>query len=85
MDHGAYIPFGEGNRSCPGKKLAQVEHVAVMVAMFREHRVRVARREGESEEAAKGRAVGSLEDTGMRLLLQMLNPEKTPLEWVKTA
>lgn len=82
-EHGAYLPFGEGNRSCPGKKFAQVEHVAVMVAMFRDHCVAPARREGESELKARARAVETLKDTGMVLLLQMLHPEKTPLEWRK--
>ncbi|PVI04068.1 cytochrome P450 [Periconia macrospinosa] len=79
--HGAYIAWSEGNRACPGKKFSQVEHVAVMVAMFRDHVVAPARKEGESMEAARGRAVDTLKDTGMLLLLQMLHPEKTPLVW----
>ncbi|KAF2688987.1 cytochrome P450 monooxygenase-like protein [Lentithecium fluviatile CBS 122367] len=81
LDHGAYIPWGEGNRSCPGKKFAQVEHVAVMVAMFRDHFVAPARLEGEGEEAARERTRSTLRDTGMVLLLQILHPEKAPLEW----
>jgi cytochrome P450 len=83
LSHNAYIPWGEGNRSCPGKKFAQVEHVAVMVAMFRDHRVAPAKNEGESEGAARARAVATLKDTGMLLLMQMFHPEKTPLEWKK--
>jgi cytochrome P450 len=83
--HGAYIPWSEGNRSCPGKKFSQVEHVAVMVAMFREHRVAPMTRNGESKEAARERAVATLQDTGMLLLLQMLHPERTPLVWQKRA
>jgi cytochrome P450 len=82
-EHSAYIPWSEGNRSCPGKKFAQVEHVAVMVAMFREHCVVPVRGEGESESAARARAMATLDNTGMVLLLQMLSPEKTPLEWKK--
>ncbi|CAI6337409.1 unnamed protein product [Periconia digitata] len=80
-EHGAYIPWGEGNRSCPGKKFAQVEHVAVMVSMFRDHVIGVKRWEGESAENARERARGALRDSGMKLLLQMLRPEKTPLVW----
>lgn len=79
--HGAYIPWSEGNRSCPGKKFSQVEHVAIMVAMFRDHYVEPMRRGGESEKAARARAEATLGDTGMLLLLQMLHPEKTPLRW----
>jgi len=83
--HGAYIPWSEGNRSCPGKKFSQVEHVAVMVAMFRDHFVAPARRNRESEVAARSRALATLKDTGMLLLLQMLHPERTPLIWRKRA
>ena len=54
-----------------------------MVSMFREHRVAPARMEGESEGAATARVWATLEDTGMGVLLQMLNPEKTPLVWEK--
>lgn len=79
--HGAYLPWGEGHRACPGKKFAQVEHVAVMVAMFRDHCVAPVRRSGESQEVARERAAASVRDTGMLLLLQMLHPERTPLAW----
>ncbi|PSN70574.1 cytochrome P450 [Corynespora cassiicola Philippines] len=81
--HGAYIPWGEGNRSCPGKKFSQVEHVAAMVAMFHRHTVMPMQHDGESPEAARARAMDTLDDTGMMLLLQMLHPEKTPLLWQK--
>ncbi|KAH7110906.1 cytochrome P450 monooxygenase-like protein, partial [Dendryphion nanum] len=81
--HGAYIPWSEGNRSCPGKKFSQVEHVAVMVAMFRQHSLIPSRLAGETEEMARSRAVAALKDTGMVLLLQMLHPERIPLEWKK--
>lgn len=83
--HRAYIPWSEGNRSCPGKKFSQVEHVAVMVAMFRDYCVAPMKRDGESQAAARARAAATLQDTGMLLLLQMLHPEKTPLVWQKRA
>lgn len=81
--HGAYIPWSEGNRVCPGKKFAQVEHVAVMIAMFRDHCAAPMRHEGGSPEAARERAVITLQDTGMLLLLQILHLERTPLVWQK--
>jgi cytochrome P450 len=82
-EHGAYIPWGEGMRTCPGKKFSQVEHVAVMAAIFHDHYVVPVRQRGESEAAARQRARDTVKDTGMRLLLQMLNPGKTALEWKK--
>jgi cytochrome P450 len=84
-EHGAYIPWGEGMRACPGKKFSQVEHVAVMASIFCEHYVVPVRRKGEDEVAARARARNTMKDTGMRLLLQLLHPEKTPLEWKRRA
>ena len=81
--HGAYIPWGEGMRACPGKKFSQVEHVAVMASIFCEHYVVPVKQKGEDEAAARARARDTVKDSGMRLLLQMLHPEKTPLEWKK--
>jgi cytochrome P450 len=80
-ENGAYIPWSEGMRVCPGKKFSQVEHVAVMVAMFRDHCVVPVKREGETDAAARARAADTLKDTGMLLLLQMFHPERTPLKW----
>ncbi|KAF2865485.1 cytochrome P450 [Massariosphaeria phaeospora] len=78
-DH-SYIPFSDGMRACPGKKFAQVEHVAVMVAVLQRHRVVPVRRAGEDDASARSRVLrGVKEDTGMKLLLQMLRPEKSPL------
>jgi cytochrome P450 len=82
-EHGAYMPWSKGMRACPGKKFSQVEHVAVMVACFRDHFVLPAVRHGEDLEQAKERAKNSLKNTGMGLLLQMFHPERTPLVWRK--
>ncbi|KAF1957293.1 cytochrome P450 [Byssothecium circinans] len=84
-ENGAYIPWGEGMRSCPGKKFSQVEHVAVMAAIFRDHYVVPVAHKGEDILTARSRAKDTVKDTGMMLLLQMFHPEKTPLEWGKRA
>ncbi|ORY07544.1 cytochrome P450 monooxygenase-like protein [Clohesyomyces aquaticus] len=78
---GLFVPWSEGMRGCPGKKFSQVEYVAVMVILFREYCVAPVKRQGEDDIAAKARAQSALKDTGMRLLLQMLHPEKCPLKW----
>jgi cytochrome P450 len=36
---GAYIPFSEGARSCPGRRFAQVEITAVLAAIFQTYSV----------------------------------------------
>ncbi|KAF2090209.1 cytochrome P450 monooxygenase-like protein [Saccharata proteae CBS 121410] len=80
---GAYVPWSDGVRGCPGKKFAQVEHVAVMAKLFKEHVVRPKRREGESEEEARRAVQGVIDDSGMVLLLQLLRPERASLVWGK--
>lgn len=51
--HSAFIPWGEGHRVCPGQKFVQVKHVAVVVAVFRDHCVAPLRRFIERQEAAR--------------------------------
>jgi cytochrome P450 len=80
---GCYIPFAEGTRSCPGRKFAQVEHVAVMASLFRAHRVQPVLRAGESMKQASKRIMDVIDDRGMKLLMQMLHPENAVLEWQK--
>lgn len=78
---GSFVPWAEGPRSCPGKKFAQVEHVAVMAALFRDHRVQPVLKAGEGMTQACLRIMDVVEDKGMVLLLQMLNPENAIVEW----
>jgi cytochrome P450 len=78
---GCYLPWGEGLRACPGKKFAQVEHVAAMAAIFRDHYVKPVRETGEDDAAARARTLKVVNDSGMVLLLQMFHPEKVALEW----
>jgi cytochrome P450 len=78
---GSYIPWGEGLRACPGKKFAQVEHVAVMAAIFRDHYVVPIKQAGENGAAARKRTLDVVNDSGMILLLQMFHPERAALEW----
>lgn len=47
---GTYFPWSDGQRTCPGRKFAQVEFVAVIANLFRGYRVLPMRMVGESEE-----------------------------------
>lgn len=80
---GTYAPWSGGPRVCPGKKFGQVEFVAVMITLFREHRVEVVPYEHESAESARARALAAVKDSGMILLLQMLKPEQIGVRWVR--
>ncbi|GME48497.1 uncharacterized protein K452DRAFT_130448 [Neofusicoccum parvum] len=78
---GAFMAWSEGNRACPGKKFAQVEHAAVMAALFRSHRVDPVELAGEDAEQARKRTTDCIADSGMVLLFQMLRPQDVALTW----
>ena len=77
-----FVGWSGGARSCPGRKFAQVEFVGVLVGLFRDFRVKPVPLKGEDDEMARARLLEQIRlDTGMRLLLQMLHPERAVLEW----
>ena len=79
---GTYAPWAAGPRVCPGRKLAQVEFVAVMVALFRKHRVQPVLMEGESMDAGKERLRAIVNDSGISAVtMQMRRPRDAALTW----
>ncbi|KAI4200988.1 MAG: hypothetical protein LQ350_003557 [Teloschistes chrysophthalmus] len=79
-----FVGWSGGARSCPGRKFAQVEFVGVLVGLFRDSRVKPVPVKGENDAMARGRLLEQIRrDTGMRLLLQMLHPERAVLVWSK--
>ena len=77
-----FVGWSGGARSCPGRKFAQVEFVGVLVGLFRHFKVEPVPLKGEDVEMARARLLDQIrKDTGMRLLLQMLHPEKAVLKW----
>ncbi|KAI1192937.1 cytochrome P450 [Nemania serpens] len=82
---GAFVGWSEGIRDCPGKKFSQVEFTATMAVLFRNSRVRPVVKGGETDAMARSRVMDLIEnDSGAVLLLQLLHPERAPLEWTKT-
>ena len=52
------------------------------MGLFRDFKVKPVPLKGEDDEMARARLMDQIRrDTGMRLLLQMLHPEKAVLEW----
>ncbi|KAL8832105.1 MAG: hypothetical protein Q9191_000462 [Dirinaria sp. TL-2023a] len=77
-----FVGWSGGAHSCPGRKFAQVEFVGVLVSLFRDFKVKPVLLNGENNVMARARLLDqSRTDTGMKLLLQMLHPEKAVLEW----
>lgn len=80
-DKGTFIAWSEGVRNCPGKKFAQVEFVATMAALFRNHRADPIAQGGEMPDAARKRVLEVVKDSNVELLLQMRNPDSVSVKW----
>ncbi|KAL8798219.1 MAG: hypothetical protein Q9200_007806, partial [Gallowayella weberi] len=77
-----FVGWSGGARSCPGRKFAQVEFVGILVGLFRDFKVKPVPLDEEDDSVARARLLEQLrKDTGMRLLLQMLHPERAVLKW----
>ena len=80
---GTNFPWSDGQRNCPGKKFAQVEFVAVMANLFRAHRVEPVARHGESQSQVQRRLLNKVNDSKVRMLLQIRDPNGVPLLWTR--
>ncbi|KAI9711575.1 MAG: hypothetical protein M1820_002140 [Bogoriella megaspora] len=80
---GTYFPWSEGIRNCPGKRFAQVEFVAVMVALFTDHVSEPVPKANETLTEARRRALDVVKDSHVELLLQMRAPESLSISWKK--
>ncbi|CCX04780.1 Similar to Probable cytochrome P450 313a1; acc. no. Q9VFJ0 [Pyronema omphalodes CBS 100304] len=60
---GAYCPFSDGARGCIGRKFAQVTFVAAVATVLKGFKIRVAREDGEDQEAANKRARRALDNS----------------------
>jgi len=77
----AYFPWAFGRNVCPGKRFSQVELVAVLATLFRDHRLEPVPEAGESMYKARERVGRLAEDIEMRLLNEMREPEKVGVRW----
>lgn len=80
---GSYVPWAEGPRICPGKKFSQVEYVAVIARLLRNHTIEVVKNSGETKEQACGRVLSVIQDSDVKITLQMRRPESVKLRFVK--
>ena len=79
---GAFLPWSDGPRVCPGRKFAQVEFVAAMAKLFHRHRVAPVTAPGESAQHARARLVAMAEESSVSAItLQMLRPRSAALVW----
>lgn len=79
---GTFIPWADGPRECVGRKFSQVEFVAVLASLFRQHRVRPVLKNGENEENGKRALVHMVDESAISAItLQMLEPRSRSLRW----
>ncbi|KAI1386060.1 cytochrome P450 [Hypoxylon trugodes] len=82
---GIYFPWSDGPQNCPGRKFSEVEAVAVLACLFREHRLKVQKKAGESETDARKRAVDCTNNCNMDMLVKMEDPDSIRLVFQKVA
>lgn len=63
----------------PGLKFSQVEFVAVLALLMREYRLGIVKEKGETEEQARERVKGVINDCDMQLLLRMRDSDRVRL------
>ncbi len=80
-EKGTYFPWSGGARVCVGKKFSQVEFVAVMAALFFKHRVYPVAEARESKEEARRRIVRIVDDSLLRMTLQVRKPSLAAVAW----
>lgn len=78
---GAFVAWSAGPRVCPGKKLSQVEVVAVLARLFATCVVEPVSENGETGACARERTMRTVADGEMRILLQMRAPEAVAVRW----
>lgn len=81
----SFFPWSFGKLACPGKRFSQVELVAVLAALFRDHRVEPVPEGGENMSQARARVGKLAMDVELRLLNELAEPEKVGLRWYKVA
>ncbi|KAF2792266.1 cytochrome P450 monooxygenase-like protein [Melanomma pulvis-pyrius CBS 109.77] len=76
-----FFPWAFGKNVCPGKRFSQVELVAVMVVLFRDHGVEPVPENGETVDQARMKTGVIAQDIEQRLLHEMRQPERVAVRW----
>ncbi|KAJ5701492.1 cytochrome P450 [Penicillium malachiteum] len=74
-----YFPWSDGPQNCPGVKFSQVEFVAVMGMLLKNHRIHAIAASGETEEQLRNKIWDAVRDVDMVLLLRMKESDRVQL------
>ncbi|EFQ36732.1 cytochrome P450 [Colletotrichum graminicola] len=80
---GAFVPWSEGKRACPGKRFSQVGLVAALATILAFHKVEVIPNDGESAEAARGRTLAAVNNTYAVMSVHMYQPYSVRVKMVQ--
>ncbi|CAN8102676.1 unnamed protein product [Discula destructiva] len=80
-----FFPWSMGARDCPGKKFAQVEFVAVMASVLRQHKVEMVPLEGETFSDTRKRIWDYTRDSVPQLTINFREPDKYAIRLVPRA
>ncbi|KAK8005919.1 hypothetical protein PG991_012216, partial [Apiospora marii] len=79
-----FIPWGEGPQACPGRKVAEVEEVAVLACLLKSHRLAIKKKyDGESEEAVYKRFEKCVNDVDCEMLVRLRDGDQITLTCTK--
>lgn len=76
---GAFLPWSDGPRACPGARFSQVEFVAVCTSLLSKFRITIVPHEGEDEDTAIGRVKSAVYDSTSIVTLMVRYPERISL------
>ncbi|KAJ5732792.1 cytochrome P450 monooxygenase [Penicillium malachiteum] len=71
-----YFPWAEGPQNCPGIKFSQVEFVAVMARLLRDHRISAVPNPGETAQQLRTRVLAVTHDVNMQMLVRMKDADR---------
>ncbi|KAK8078603.1 cytochrome P450 [Apiospora saccharicola] len=75
-----FIPWGEGPQACPGKKVAEVEEVAVLACLLKSHRLATKKKyDGETDEAVYKRFEKCVNDIDLEMLVKLRDGDQIAL------
>lgn len=78
---GTYFPWSAGARVCVGRKFSQVEFVASLAVLMQHHRVQPVLQKEETPKDSRERILRVIEDSHLRMLLQIKHPGRATVEW----
>ncbi|KAF4179336.1 hypothetical protein CNMCM8060_003199 [Aspergillus lentulus] len=75
--------WGDGPRMCPGHKFSQIEVLANLLRLLRDHRVEVVPRANQSHQAARSEIYSLIQGSTVGLTLKMPDHRPVKLRWIE--